>query len=166
MLAHLCLTLVKVGKQRREGGESDYLQKTTFSLSLPSGGIIPLDDEAMQRLVRGFHFFARDELGLAAQPIPSPEARSFSKKMLSSSPFLLEAEAAAENKIKRYYRVIRGWNQGCWPSLRKYWPEEVVKTAWIPAGSVQKSGLPAYGISPADPRLDAERGESVGGPWL
>lgn len=46
------------------------------------------------------------KLRLAAQPLPTPEARGLSKKMLSSSLSLLEAEAAAENKIKRYYSVI------------------------------------------------------------
>lgn len=46
------------------------------------------------------------KLRLAAQPLPNPEARGLSKKMLSSSLSLLEAEAAAENKIKRYYSVI------------------------------------------------------------
>lgn len=52
------------------------------------------------------------KLRLAAQPIPTPEARGFSKKILSSSLSCLEAQAAAENKIKRYHSVIGGWKSG------------------------------------------------------
>lgn len=79
------------------------------------------------------------KLGLAAQPIPTPEARGFSKKILSFSPSCLEAQAAAENKIKRYYGVIRGWKSGVLAKTEKNWPEEVVKTVQIPAGSIQKA---------------------------
>lgn len=95
-------TLDKVGKYGSKDRTRDYLQETAFSHQVASS-TMKRHRTWCEVLISLFLM----KLRLAAQPIPTPEnTQFFSKKILSSSLSCLEAQAAAENKIKQYYSVI------------------------------------------------------------
>lgn len=94
-------TLVKVGKYGSKERTRDYLQETAISHQVASLRM-KRHGTWCEVLISLFPM----KLRLAAQPIPTPENTQFSKKTLSSSLSSLEAQAAAENKMKQYYSVI------------------------------------------------------------
>lgn len=88
--------MVKVGKQGTE--ESKGLSRPLFFLI--SHQVANSTMKPYRTWCEVLISFLLMKLRLAAQPIPTPEARGFSKKTLSSGLSRLEAQAAAENKIK------------------------------------------------------------------
>lgn len=94
--------MVKVGKYGSKKRTRDCLQETAFSHQVAN-----LRMKRHRTWCEVLISLFPMKLRLAAQPIPTPEnTQFFSKKTLSSSLSSLEAQAAAENKIKQYYSVI------------------------------------------------------------